>query len=153
MFQSLGVGAGTPATTIAESREHRRVVDNGTRRILVLGQSSPLLEGVCDLLQLAGYQVDIATSWDETPSIPEPPPNLVVVDLSHPGTEFYHPPEQIRSIPRWSHVPLLYVSFSGDERIRELRRHDGNNDELIHFYAYPLLGMNGLLRAIQTCMD
>ena len=153
MVQSFGVGASTPATTTAEAQEPQRIVDNGTRRILVLGQSSPLLEGVCDLLQLAGYQVDTSTNWAEAQNAFVAPPNLVVVDLSHPGAEYYHPPEQIRSAPRWSHVPLLYVSFSGDERIRELRRHDGNADRQIHFYAHPLLGMDGLLRAIHTCID
>ena len=151
MIQSFGVGASPPATAIAEPQEARQVVDSGTRQILVLGQSSPLLEGVCDLLQLAGYQVATSTNWAETQYTLTPPPNLVVIDLSHPGAEFYHLPEQIRSIPRWSQVPLLFISFSGDERIRDLRN-NGNHDGQIHFYAHPLLGMDGLLRAIQTCI-
>lgn len=129
-------------------------MDNGKRRILVIGQSSPLVEGVSDLLQLVGYQVDMSTSWIETEhSMRVTPPNLVIVDLSDSDSEAYRVCEQIQNAPRWSKVPLLFISFSGDDRIRELQGRNSNDDGRLHYYAHTLLGMDGLLEKVQTCLS
>lgn len=130
-------------------------MDNGKRRVLVVGQTTPLVEGVSDLLKLVGYQVDMSTNWVETEdSMCFTPPNLVIVDLSDSDSEFYRLSEQIRDAPRWSQVPLLFVSFSGDDRIRELQRLSHNsNDRRLHYYAHTLLGMDSLLDKVQACLS
>jgi DNA-binding response OmpR family regulator len=129
-------------------------MDNGKRRVLVVGQTTPLVEGVSDLLQLVGYQVDMSTNWVETEySMYFTPPNLVIVDLSNSDSEVYRLSEQIRDAPHWSQVPLLFISFSGDDRIRELQRlNHNNNDGRLHYYAHTLLGMDGLLEKVQACL-
>lgn len=129
-------------------------MSNGNRKILMLGQSTPLLEGVSDLLQLVGYQVDTSATWAETEDlIGATQPNLVIVDLSDADSDTYRLSEQIRNSPRWSKVPLLFVSFSGDDRIRELQRNGGNNnDGHLHYYAHTLLSMDGLVDKVQACM-
>ena len=129
---------------------------NGKRRILVLGQSSPLVEGVSDLLRLGGYQVDMLSSWAETEhTMYVTHPSLVLVDLSDSTSEAYHLSEQIRNSPHWSRVPLLFVSFSGDDRIRELQGNSsGNNAGRLHFYTHTLLSMDGLLKKVQeACLS
>lgn len=124
------------------------------QRILVVGTSSPLMEGVSDLLQVVGYPVQVSTTWSETEyALYEPPPDLVIVDLSGATPEAYRLAERIRNTPRWADVPILFVSFSGDDRIRELQWHTQQNGEKrLHFYAHTLLSMDGLLDKVRTCL-
>jgi CheY-like chemotaxis protein len=127
----------------------------GRRRILVIGQSSSIIEGVADLLQLVGYQVDMSSSWAGTDySVRAIAPNLVIVDLSDTTADAFQLSEQIRKNPHWAQVPFLFVSFSGDDQIRELQRRGrkGENGHL-HYYAHTLLGMDGLLEEVQACLN
>jgi DNA-binding response OmpR family regulator len=125
------------------------------QRILVIGKSTPLLEGVADLLQLAGYHVDTTSSWVETEyALHVTPPNLAIVDLSSAPTDAFQMSEQIRSRPRWSTVPILFISFSGDDRIWDLqRRSRKKNDNHVEFYAHTLLSVDGLLAKVQACLS
>jgi PleD family two-component response regulator len=131
-------------------------MSTGSRRerILVIGTSSPLMEGVSDLLQVVGYPVDVSTTWAETEyAMYDTPPDLVIVDLSSATPDVYRLAEQIRGMPHWSEVPILFVSFSGDDRIRELQRHNQRNGEKrLHFYAHTLLGMDGLLETVRASL-
>jgi DNA-binding response OmpR family regulator len=128
-------------------------MSNGNRKILMIGQCRPLLEGVSDLLQLVGYQVDTSATWAETEYVMgAAQPNLVIVDLSEADSDPFRLSEQIRNSARWSQVPLLFVSFSGDDRIRELQGHGNNNDGHLHYYAHTLLSMDGLVDKVQACL-
>jgi len=121
------------------------------QRILMIGQNSPLMEGVYDLLQVAGYPVQMSSSWAETEyAMHNPPPSLVIVDLSSAAPDVYRVAERIRSTPHWSDVPILFISFSGDDRIRELQRREDNSKT--YFYAHTLLGMDELLAKVQSCL-
>jgi DNA-binding response OmpR family regulator len=124
-------------------------------QILVIGQSSPLLEGVADLLQLAGYRVETSSSWAETEyALHTTPPNLVIIDLSGAASDAYRLSEQLRKASPWVDVPILFISFSGDDCIRNLQRKNrkGANGPM-HFYAHTLLSMNGLLEEVRTCLS
>jgi DNA-binding response OmpR family regulator len=124
------------------------------KRILVIGRNTPLMEGVSDLLQVVGYPVDLSSSWTETEyAMYDSPPDLVIIDLSIAAPDGYRLAEQIRSNPHWSEVPILFISFSGDDRIRELQRdNQRNGDKRVHFYAHTLLSMDGLLEEVRTCL-
>lgn len=127
----------------------------GRRRILVIGQSSSIVEGVADLLRLVGYHVDMSSSWAgiENP-VRAAAPNLIIVDLSDTTSDAFSLSEQIRRIPHWSQVPFLFVSFSGDDQIRELQRQSRNGENgHLHYYAHTLLGMDGLLEEVQACLN
>jgi DNA-binding response OmpR family regulator len=130
-------------------------MNNGKRRILVLGQSPQLVEGVSDLLQLTGYQVAKSSSWSETEhAMSGGPPNLVIVDLSDSALEAVHLSEQVRNTPHWSHVPFLFISFSGDDKIRDLQqRNRENRDGRMHFYSHTVLGMDGLIQTVDACLS
>jgi len=130
-------------------------MENGRQRILVIGQSPSLLEGMRDLLQLAGYQVDISSGWAEAEYARRVTlPNLIVIDLSTAALELSGLPDQIGRTPRWSKVPLLFVSFSGDERIREVqRRSENGGNGRLHFYAHTVLSIEGLLAQVQACLN
>jgi len=129
------------------------ISDKG-KRILVIGSSTPLMEGVSDLLQVDGYPVDVSTTLAETEyALNGSLPDLVLVDLSSAAPDMDRLAEQIRLVPQWSDVPILYVSFSGDDRIWELqRRHRRNGDKRLHFYAHTLLSMDRLMDQVRTCL-
>ncbi|MFN2227853.1 MAG: hypothetical protein ACK2UY_16150 [Anaerolineae bacterium] len=128
--------------------------NNHRQRILVIGRSIPLIEGVADLLQVVGYPVDVSSSWAETEyAMYDAPPGLVIIDLSIAAADVYQFAEQIHHIADWSQVPILFVSFSGDDRIRDLqRRNQRNGDRRVYFYAHTLLSMDELLETVRACM-
>jgi len=125
--------------------------------ILVIGSSSPLLEGVADLLLLAGYRVETSSTWAETEyAMVITPPNLVIVDLSGAAPDAYRLSEQLRRAPRWADVPILFISFSGDDSIRSLQllpRSRKGSSGPVHYYAHTLLSMEGLLNKVKTCLS
>ena len=129
-------------------------MSNHKRRILVIGRSIPLIEGVADLLQVVGHPVDVSSSWAETEyAMYDVPPGLVIIDLSIAAADVYHFAEEIHRTPHWSDVPILFLSFSGDDRIRDLqRRNQRNGDRRVYFYAHTLLGMDELLDTVRACM-
>ena len=124
------------------------------KRILVIGSSTPLMEGVSDLLQVDGYPVDVSSTLAETEyALNGSLPDLVLVDLSSAAPDIDRLAERIRLVPQWSDVPILYISFSGDDRIWDLqRRHQRNGDKRLHFYAHTLLSMDRLVDQVRTCM-
>jgi len=141
-------------TTTIEEKRNTGVMGTGEKRILVIGKRSPLLEGVADLLQLSGYGVEMSSNWVETSSaLNGNPPHLAVVDLSSFSSDGHHLSEQIHRTPRWADVPILFVSFSGDDRIRELQRWSSqSNDQRLQFYAHTVLSMDGLLEKVGACL-
>jgi PleD family two-component response regulator len=131
-------------------------ISSNRQRILVIGKSTPLMEGVSDLLQVVGYPVEMSSTWTETQyATHDAAPDLVIVDLSIAARDEFRLSEQIRRTPHLSEVPILFVSFSGDDRIRELQQHNQRNGdgERLHFYAHTLLGMDGLLDQVRTCLS
>jgi len=126
----------------------------GGESILVLGGSMRLTEGVADLLQVVGYPVAVSSSWAETEyaMYEASPPDLVVIDLSSATADAYALAKQLRSKPHWSSVPILFISFSGDDRIRDLQQKSRENGETrLYFYAHTLLSMDELLAKVRAC--
>jgi PleD family two-component response regulator len=130
------------------------MTDRANERILIIGRSIPLIEGVADLLQVVGYPVEMSSGWaDATYVRQDMPPSLIIVDLSIAAPDVYRLAEDIRSSPGWSDIPILFVSFSGDDRIRDLqRRTRKNGDRGLHFYAHTLLSMDELLETVRACL-
>ncbi len=127
-------------------------------QILVIGRRTLLLEGVTDLLQLAGYNVLRSSSWEEAEShLRHEPPKLAIADLSSPELDAYLLSTSIHDTPAWVDVPVLVVSLTQDDRIRDLqgdsRNGNGNgNGYRLKFYSNSLLGMNGLLEEVKSCL-
>ncbi len=126
-----------------------------TQRILMIGGSTPLVEGVYDLLQVVGYPVELSPSWVGIEyTMSNSPPSLVIVDLSSTTLNIDQVAEQIHNIPFWSHVPILFISFSGDDQIWEMQQFARRNgDGRLHFYAHTLLGLDELLDKIDMCLS
>ena len=96
----------------------------------------------------------MSSSWSETAYTQQiTPPSLAIVDLSNLAPDAYRLSKQIRSSPRWADVPILFISFSGDDRIRDLQRWNlKNNDNRLQFYAHTVLSMDGLLDKVGACL-
>jgi DNA-binding response OmpR family regulator len=121
--------------------------------ILVIGQSLPVVEGMSDLLQLAGYRVATFSSWAETErALQIPLPDLVIVDVPSTAAGVHYLSEEMRTA-YWANIPILFVSFSGDEYIRILRQDNGNNGGRVHFYAHTLLSIESLVDTVKSCLD
>jgi DNA-binding response OmpR family regulator len=113
-----------------------------------------VVEGVADLLQLAGYRVKTSSSWAETErALQIPLPDLVIIDVPSAAVDVHYLSEQMRKA-YWANIPILFVSFSGDEYIRTLRQYNHNkNGGRVHFYAHTLLSVEGLLDTVKTCLN
>lgn len=122
--------------------------------ILMIGSSSPLVEGVHDLLQVVGYPVHMSTNWTETQQVLEQKlPKLIIVDLSSASLDTDHFTDRMQSLPQWSHIPILFISFSGDDRIHSMKQrppHNGNGH--LHFYTHTFLNIDRLLSKVRTCI-
>jgi PleD family two-component response regulator len=123
------------------------------RQILMIGGSSTLLEGVTDLLQLAGHQVDTSSTWAETrDALNDSPPHLAIVDVSSSVFDTVRLYEQIDYLAHCATAPILVISFSDDDRIRELRRRSRDRNGNIQFYTQTLLGVDGLVDKVEACI-
>ena len=120
----------------------------------MIGGSTPLVEGVYDLLQVVGYPVELSPTWVGAEyTMSNSPPSLVIVDLSSTTLNIDQVAEQIHNIPFWSHVPILFISFSGDDQMWEMQQlARRNGDGRLHFYAHTLLGLDELLDKIEMCL-
>jgi PleD family two-component response regulator len=147
----VGPAVGVPQPKEGNSSQE---MDDGRQKILVLGQQSPLLEGVVDLLQLVGYQVAVSSSWREVQhTAGGTPPSLIVVDLSDATLDAVVVSEAVGTLPKWSSVPLLYIGFAGDERVRDLQLgHQYQENGQVHVYTHTLLSVDGLLEKVHTCL-
>lgn len=136
--------------------EHTLNMLGTQQRIMVFGSPTPLVEGVSDLLQVEGYQVEVASDWLEADQRAEASlPNLIIVDLSDPLRVSLRLIEQVQCLPHWAGVPILFVSFSGGEQVRELQRQTRNTHwkNRLHFYIHTLLSMDGFLSQVQASFN
>jgi DNA-binding response OmpR family regulator len=123
------------------------------RRILMIGGSSPLLEGVSDLLQLAGHQVATSSTWAEVrDALSGEPPHLAIIDVSSSVFDTVRLYEQIDYLAQCASAPILVISFSDDDRIRALRRRSRDRNGNIQFYSQTLLGVDGLVDKVEACI-
>jgi DNA-binding response OmpR family regulator len=130
------------------------VIGTNEPDILVIGQRWSLVEGVADLLQLAGYRVKTSSSWAETERAMQIPlPDLVIVDVPSAAADAHFLSEQMRKA-YWANIPILFVSFAGDDCIRTLRQNNySSNGGRVHFYTHTLLSIDSLLDTVKTCLS
>jgi CheY-like chemotaxis protein len=122
-------------------------------KIVVIGRSSVLLEGVADLLQLAGYEVALSGTWEQAEeAFRGSQPDLAILDLSD-WLDSLDLPQQIQHMSPSPDVPVLLLNFSGDERIWLLRCVGGeSNTRRVEIYAHTLLGPDALLDKVRLCL-
>lgn len=85
--------------------------------ILVVDDDEILRIGVCDLLELAGYNVSFAVNGADGLDVLKRmarPPALIISDIRMPkmnGYEFLH---KVREHPEWISIPFIFLSAKGE---------------------------------------
>jgi two-component system sensor histidine kinase/response regulator len=95
--------------------------------VLIVEDDKALLAGIADLIEISniGYDVEVLTASDGTGGLSvlgEQIPDLIISDVMMPRMGGYEFLSQIRSNPRWLHIPVIFLSAKGTpNEIREGR--------------------------------
>ena len=85
------------------------------RRILVAEDHEPLLIGIQQILETAGYTVLIARDGLEALQILEHTrPDLILADIMMPTVDGYALFEQVRGRPEWADIPVIFLTSKAD---------------------------------------
>ncbi len=130
-------------------------MDRLGQRILVIGEASSLLEGVSDLLELAGYDVALSSTWSEVEqAIDATPPSLAIIDLSRPQPDAVQLCSQIHRKGQSADMPILLLNFSSRDRTRYVELCGGiARERRLELYTQRLLGVDGLLQKVRDCLS
>lgn len=118
--------------------------------ILVVEDDVALLEGVRDMLELAGYRVLTACHGQEALQVLEahPQPDLIISDIMMPrmnGYEFY---EAVRARPEWVAIPFIFLTALGEKSDVRLGKQLGADDYIVKPFDEEdlLVAVNAKLR-------
>lgn len=83
--------------------------------ILVVEDDAAMREGVREILQVAGYQVRVASNGQEALQLLETvSPELIVSDIMMPEMDGYSFYERVREDDRWLLVPFIFLTARGE---------------------------------------
>lgn len=87
---------------------------NGLARVLIVEDDLPLLEAMCDILELAGHEVRTAESGEVAFEVlKEWLPDVIVADvIMPPGISGIEVADAVRAHPKWKHIPIVFASAS-----------------------------------------
>ena len=89
--------------------------------ILVVDDDDDFREGLCAVLEQAGYPVQQASSGEQAlVRIAEETPGIVLLDLKMPGIDGWGVMERMRADPHSAAIPILVLSAYGYEWEAEL---------------------------------
>ncbi|NDJ52296.1 MAG: hybrid sensor histidine kinase/response regulator [Chloroflexi bacterium] len=89
------------------------------QHILLVEDDIPLLKGVHDLLDMAGYRVSTATDgMDGLSFLKESPsrPDLIISDIRMPNMDGYEFLEEVRKNHAWLEIPFIFMTAKGEKR-------------------------------------
>lgn len=117
-------------------------------RILVVEDDIYLMEGIRDILELAGYEVITADSGKtglETLRKSEALPDLIVSDIMMPVMDGYEFLNAVRSDARWIDLPFIFLTAKGERSDENLGKELGADD-----YVTKPFGPDDLLVAVSA---
>lgn len=83
--------------------------------ILVVEDDIAMRDGVCEILELAGYTVSVASNGKEALKLLEKTtPQLIVSDIMMPEMDGYHFYERVREDDQWLAVPFIFLTAKGE---------------------------------------
>src|SRR5678815_3330676 len=130
----------------SDAPEHVAWADSGPteaaagRRILVIDDDPTIGETLTELLEPAGYTVDVAT--DGTDGVRRTAlarPDLIVLDVNLPPTDGFDTAANIRETPDGHQIPILFLSGVGDLAVRMRSLSIGEVDFLRKPFAFDEL--------------
>jgi CheY-like chemotaxis protein len=85
------------------------------QRILIAEDHKPLLIGIQQILETAGYIVLTASDGLEALQILEHTrPDVILADIMMPTLDGYALFEQVRSKPEWADIPVIFLTSKAD---------------------------------------
>jgi CheY-like chemotaxis protein len=85
------------------------------QRILVAEDHEPLLIGIQQILETAGYTVLTASDGVEALQILEQTrPDLILADIMMPTVDGYALFEHVRSRPEWADIPVVFLTSKAE---------------------------------------
>ncbi len=84
--------------------------------ILVVEDNAPMLTGIQDLLEMAGYRVlAAAEAGAALRLLEECHPDLILSDIMMPGIDGYQFYERVRQRPEWLDIPFIFLTARGEK--------------------------------------
>lgn len=117
-------------------------------KVLVVEDDVYLLEGIRDILELAGYEVVTANSGKEGLNVLQADnklPDLIVSDIMMPEMDGYEFLNAIRSNTTWLEIPFIFLTAKGERADKNLGKELGADD-----YVAKPFEPNDLLVAVSA---
>lgn len=90
------------------------------KKILIVDDEPDILKALCFRLEKSGYEVLTAVKGDQALEIIERTlPDLVLLDLRLPGKDGFEVLAEVRSSPRTSEIPVVFLTASASAGISE----------------------------------
>jgi len=84
--------------------------------ILVVEDDIAMRDGICEILELAGYTASVASNGKEALELLEKvTPELIVSDIMMPEMDGYHFYGHVREDDRWLTVPFIFLTARGEK--------------------------------------
>jgi two-component system NtrC family sensor kinase len=84
--------------------------------ILVVEDDIAMRDGICEILELAGYTASVASNGKEALELLEKvTPELIVSDIMMPEMDGYHFYRHVREDDRWLTVPFIFLTARGEK--------------------------------------
>lgn len=101
------------------------------KTILVVEDHPTMAEGICDVLEVEGYEVIVASNGVEGLSrLEEGGVDLILADIMMPlmdGYDFY---EKVRERPKWTTIPFVFLTAKGQKEDVRAGKRLGADDYL-----------------------
>ncbi|NDJ86856.1 MAG: hybrid sensor histidine kinase/response regulator [Chloroflexi bacterium] len=117
-------------------------------KILVVEDDLYLMEGIRDILELAGYEVITAGSGQKGLDLLyeiDTPPDIIVSDIMMPVMDGYQFLNAVRSEPHWIDIPFIFLTAKGERADENLGKELGADD-----YVTKPFGPDDLLVAVSA---
>ena len=84
--------------------------------ILVVEDDIAMRDGICEILELAGYTASVASNGREALELLEKvAPELIISDIMMPEMDGYHFYRHVREDDRWLTVPFIFLTAKGEK--------------------------------------
>jgi CheY-like chemotaxis protein len=127
----------------------KRLTPKKIVRVLYVEDTEVIRDTITRLLQLNGYEVNIAKNGEEgvTKAL-QLNPNIILMDLRMPVMSGYNAIEEIRNNPKIKHIPIIVISAWSSKTERTQAKLAGANE----FFVKPP-DLNRLIETIEKLVS
>ena len=87
-----------------------------TKKVMIVDDEEDIRLTVKQVLEISGYEVIPAhDGTDCLHKLEQVQPDLVILDIMMPGISGWDVAAKIKQTPRWSRIPIVFLTAKGDE--------------------------------------